>query len=427
MEELNSENDNGLQSGASVPLGEIPNEETLMSKVSSETEILESTEHEPIVEPTSQLAAQSSESSEELQPVADFDEIKNPSTPSAHLGEIPDEETSMNEVSSETEILENTELEPIVEPASQLAAQSSESSEVELPFIKSVPEHDQSIGFTNSSAIGINDDFELEEVEQEISEENEDTSSASSVFPDEEGGEPDNSLDIQENAARDDHDDGVGDAVIFEYSEDDNLTNTTESTVNNFANSKEDIYSKVVLSEKPAERAQDTNQNNSQQGGQINEDATEQKTSSNINDQSASATFNGNDEDILSERLDVNQKPNGFNYHIFRPKSTGNGSLAISSVAVVAAMILLVCCCCIGYRRRRSRYSKPSRGRYSAIGSEDFFNGTFSDDISFNGKDSDEEMSYGSDDDHGDGIKIELGSMHEVESNGGLTLEEING
>ena len=60
------------------------------------------------------------------------------------------------------------------------------------------------------------------------------------------------------------------------------------------------------------------------------------------------------------------------------------------------------------------------------FGSDDFFNGTFSDDISFGDKDSDEEMS---DDDDWDAgmVKLEMGNIHESDANGGLTLGECNG
>ena len=286
--------------------------------------------------------------------------------------------------------------------------------------------YDQSIGSTNSSEMGINDELELEELEQDLSQEN----NATSVSQGKELDEQDNELDIQDSTIVDFHDDEVGDVVVFDYDEDENFTDTTQATLNDFFDSKEDVYKKVLLSEKPAENAQDTNQHNSQQNGRIHDSETEKETKSNDSGQkSASATFESNDKSISSEKIVANPiaNENGSSYHIFRPNSKGNGSMTVSSIAVLAAMILLVCCCCIGYRRRRSRHSKPSRGKYSAIGSEEFFNGTFSDDISFNGKDSDEEMSYGSDDDYGDGVKIELGSMHEIESNGGLTLEEING
>jgi hypothetical protein len=197
----------------------------------------------------------------------------------------------------------------------------------------------------------------------------------------------------------------------------------------------------VVVSEEPAEDTElmAESQLDVQNNFEIEEpqDANEENYSGPGN----SASF----DDISSEHIGqstLDQQPdvaeneedsntttgNGFTYHILQPKVKGRGVSGIPIAAVVGLLGFLICVCCIRrLRRSRSRYSKPSRGKYSAIGSEDFFNGTFSDDISFNGKDSDDEMSYGSDDDYGDGVKIELSSIHEMEANGGLTLEEING
>mmetsp|Transcript_23409 Transcript_23409/g.34736 ORF Transcript_23409/g.34736 Transcript_23409/m.34736 type:complete len:678 (+) Transcript_23409:198-2231(+) len=112
-------------------------------------------------------------------------------------------------------------------------------------------------------------------------------------------------------------------------------------------------------------------------------------------------------------------------------KSSANPFTTIGSGALVAAFLLLLSCClcCLRYRRRRYAQSKrPSRGNYAALGRHDFFNGTFSDDVSY-GKDSDDDISiesYGSDD-GGHQTNLEMGGFHEFDANGGLTLEEING
>jgi len=112
-------------------------------------------------------------------------------------------------------------------------------------------------------------------------------------------------------------------------------------------------------------------------------------------------------------------------------KSSANPFTTIGSGALVAAFLLILSCClcCLRYRRRRYAQSKrPSRGNYAALGRHDFFNGTFSDDVSY-GKDSDDDISiesYGSDD-GGHQTNLEMGGFHEFDANGGLTLEEING
>jgi hypothetical protein len=131
-------------------------------------------------------------------------------------------------------------------------------------------------------------------------------------------------------------------------------------------------------------------------------------------------------QDIVNRTRQFNNEytGDGFTYHIAQPKSSGHSYSVISITVIVSLLFFLTCFCCIRYKRRR--YSKPSRGKYSPIDSEDFFNGTFSDEISFYGKDSDDDMSYSSDDEDND-VKIELGKIHEMEANGGLTLEEING
>jgi hypothetical protein len=83
---------------------------------------------------------------------------------------------------------------------------------------------------------------------------------------------------------------------------------------------------------------------------------------------------------------------------------------------------------------RYRRNNQTNRGKYSVLhGSDDFFNGTFSDDVSIREKDSDEEFddehSYDSDDDiQGKGrTRLEMSGIHEMDANGGLTLDECNG
>eukprot|EP00573_Skeletonema_grethae_P002571 CAMPEP_0201686554 /NCGR_PEP_ID=MMETSP0578-20130828/956_1 /ASSEMBLY_ACC=CAM_ASM_000663 /TAXON_ID=267565 /ORGANISM="Skeletonema grethea, Strain CCMP 1804" /LENGTH=586 /DNA_ID=CAMNT_0048170621 /DNA_START=229 /DNA_END=1989 /DNA_ORIENTATION=- len=113
-------------------------------------------------------------------------------------------------------------------------------------------------------------------------------------------------------------------------------------------------------------------------------------------------------------------------------KSSANPFTTLGSGALMAAILLILSCCCLCYRRyRRRRYAlskRPNRGNYAALGRDDFFNGTFSDDVSY-GKDSDDDVSiesYGSDD-GGHETNLEMGGFHELDANGGLTLEEING
>jgi hypothetical protein len=129
-------------------------------------------------------------------------------------------------------------------------------------------------------------------------------------------------------------------------------------------------------------------------------------------------------------------------YHLLRGKGkVGKSSYyprhsTIGSSAMVAVLVVILCgCLCyIRHRRRRNEQTKrPYRGNYAAIGRHDFFNGTFSDDVSY-GKDSDDDdnsiESFGSDDGGGGGhhtTNLEMGGFHELDANGGLTLEEVNG
>eukprot|EP00574_Skeletonema_japonicum_P000574 CAMPEP_0201739740 /NCGR_PEP_ID=MMETSP0593-20130828/45943_1 /ASSEMBLY_ACC=CAM_ASM_000672 /TAXON_ID=267983 /ORGANISM="Skeletonema japonicum, Strain CCMP2506" /LENGTH=723 /DNA_ID=CAMNT_0048234033 /DNA_START=186 /DNA_END=2357 /DNA_ORIENTATION=+ len=110
-------------------------------------------------------------------------------------------------------------------------------------------------------------------------------------------------------------------------------------------------------------------------------------------------------------------------------KSSANPFTTLGSGALMAVILLVVSCCYRRYRRRRYAQSKrPNRGNYAALGRDEFFNGTFSDDVSY-GKDSDDDgsiESYGSDDE-GHKTNLEMGGFHELDANGGLTLEEING
>mmetsp|Transcript_413 Transcript_413/g.914 ORF Transcript_413/g.914 Transcript_413/m.914 type:complete len:801 (-) Transcript_413:296-2698(-) len=126
----------------------------------------------------------------------------------------------------------------------------------------------------------------------------------------------------------------------------------------------------------------------------------------------------------------------GFRFHILHPKNGKGGSFLQTSTLGVGAALLaafLLCFCYCKYHRRgrynRHRHSRmPQRGTYAALGSDDFFNGTFSDDISFRGKDSDDEMSMNSYESEEDGVvKLEMGGIHEMDANGGLTLDECNG
>jgi hypothetical protein len=105
-----------------------------------------------------------------------------------------------------------------------------------------------------------------------------------------------------------------------------------------------------------------------------------------------------------------------------------------SGGTMIAGLIVLltICLCYLRYRRRKNAL-KPRYGNYAALGKHDFFNGTFSDDISY-GKNSDGDdisiESWGSDYDNDDGrhhTNLEMGDLHELDANGGLTLEEVNG
>ncbi|KAL7490026.1 hypothetical protein ACHAW6_015745 [Cyclotella cf. meneghiniana] len=205
-----------------------------------------------------------------------------------------------------------------------------------------------------------------------------------------------------------------------------------------------------VAEDNPEDLGQVEGQNETQQietqENVLSTTATEQGTE--INDESNESSFKGFDEDFSSGHIDIskheqppdasesqvvsntqisnNYTGDGFTYHVLQPTSRDHGLVNSIYVFAIATVIgTLFCFCCIRYKRRHGRHSRPNRGKYSAIGNDDFFNGTFSDDISFNGKDSDDDMSFGSDD--GDVVKIELGGIHELDANGGLTLEEING
>ena len=136
----------------------------------------------------------------------------------------------------------------------------------------------------------------------------------------------------------------------------------------------------------------------------------------------------------------------GYNdkFKVLHPKGDDDGSGSNGGTHnASAAMVLLpisffLCLCCIWYKRRRRNpfgsYGKHPRGRYSALGSDDW-KGTFSDDISFGGKSSDNEDNdwdddYDSDEENGHTngtVKLEMGEIHEMDANGGLSLEEVNG
>ncbi len=137
----------------------------------------------------------------------------------------------------------------------------------------------------------------------------------------------------------------------------------------------------------------------------------------------------------VENQFNVSSKSKDY-YHVLHPRK-GGGIQRFQSHPFGAAVFLslgaslLVCWCCI-MRYRRS--TQTHRVKYAALhGSDDFFNGTFSDDVSIREKDSDEEFddeySYDSDDDiqRTGGMKLEMGGIHEMDANGGLTLDECNG
>lgn len=173
-----------------------------------------------------------------------------------------------------------------------------------------------------------------------------------------------------------------------------------------------------------------------------------------INDKTTKKTWEGFDEDFTSPSIedeemhsihshDISElkgvqdyEVDGFRFHVLHPKKD-KGNVQLHSIRSAAAVLLAafaLCFCCLRCRRGRGHHNAlhGSRGKYAALGSDDFFNGTFSDDISYRGKDSDEEedddsMKSFDSDEEGGGIKLELGGMQELDANGGLTLDECNG
>ena len=255
---------------------------------------------------------------------------------------------------------------------------------------------------------------------------------------------PINAIKSEEYENSEGYSDEIGNDMTFDEPIEGEPDVNTTGSYNENVNLDDDL-----LSEESMEDAKDTELNDVK-----NNLGDEKEVQVEINDEDSPGNLKGLDEEFSSEHIgtsnpeqhsdfaesreisnptakegNIDYSGDGASYHVLQPKGKTHKSSSTSATVGVAVISLfigfLVCCCYIRYRRRRS---KPSRGKYSAIGSEDFFNGTFSDDISFNGKDSDDEMSYGSDDDYNDnGVNIELGGMHEMEANGGLTLEEING
>jgi len=134
-----------------------------------------------------------------------------------------------------------------------------------------------------------------------------------------------------------------------------------------------------------------------------------------------------------SELQNVNDyEGDGMGYKVLPPKIRGGkgGGGHPATVALILIPFVLLCACCMIYRRRRKRL--PPKGRYSAIGSDDFFNGTFSDDLSYGGKSSDDGGDWNPNDsfdsdDESNGVSLEMGGIHEMEANGGLSLDEVNG
>jgi len=165
----------------------------------------------------------------------------------------------------------------------------------------------------------------------------------------------------------------------------------------------------------------------------VDEDSTSPKIDmSKQNKEEEEINHAHDDSHNVSELKDVHDyEGDGFRFHILHPKK-GKATIMQShpfgtaGVALLAAFFL--CCCCLRWRKRRNTGSIPHRGKYAALGSDDF-NGTFSDDISFHDKNSDDEMSMNSyeSDEEGGGVKLEMGGMHEMDANGGLTLDECNG
>ena len=134
-----------------------------------------------------------------------------------------------------------------------------------------------------------------------------------------------------------------------------------------------------------------------------------------------------------SELQNVNDyEGDGMGYKVLQPKIRGGkgGGGHPATIALILIPLVLVCACCMMYRRKRKRL--PPKGRYSAIGSDDFFNGTFSDDLSYGGKSSDDGGDWNPNDsfdsdDESNGVSLEMGGIHEMEGDGGLSLDEVNG
>lgn len=134
-----------------------------------------------------------------------------------------------------------------------------------------------------------------------------------------------------------------------------------------------------------------------------------------------------------SELQNVNDyEGDGMGYKVLPPKIRGGkgGGGHPATVALILIPLVLLCACCMLYRRKRKRL--PPKGRYSAIGSDDFFNGTFSDDLSYGGKSSDDGGDWNPNDsfdsdDESNGVSLEMGGIHETDANGGLSLDEVNG
>ncbi len=189
------------------------------------------------------------------------------------------------------------------------------------------------------------------------------------------------------------------------------------------------------------------------------------------------------EEDTLNENLEVyinnqpTQNANWDPYHILHPKKNDGNNFppigsshsigAVVSLSFLAATLFFICICCLRYFSRRqnphryhqhNRYSSNANNSnnnkyYSALhGSDDFFDGTFSDDVSYFEKDSDDDDDYDNDDDdklsmnyshdsdddvHNDSsgnngsgggrLRLEMRGRNSIVANESLTLDECNG
>jgi len=306
---------------------------------------------------------------------------------------------------------------------------------------------------------GEDNDDEDEELEQE---EDAAENGSNKENADDEGAEPrveeESALELEENAEGNDKE---AEEEEEENTVDKEANAEIEDEEESEAELEEDAEENIQEAEleEELEDAKENGADEEEQEVDINSSTEGQGTE--INESTTKKNWEGFDEDMTSPKIDIAEQKteeydighvsdnshnvsewidaqgyegDGFRFHIFHSKGKGKPTMMqshpIGTGAVALLASFLLCYCCERWRKRRSIHSTPHRGKYSSLGSDDF-NGTFSDDISFHDKNSDDEMSmgeyYDSDEENGAGINMELGGFHEVDANGGLTLDECNG